>query len=70
MNIEDSTPFIPFYSLWAFSGLYRLGAYQVVLKRKHEGGFWKRNVDKIVLLIMGAIIGIVVKYVVELIVGK
>ncbi len=61
---------IVFISIWVISGLYRIGAYQAVLKRKHEGGFWKRNADKIILLVIGAIIGIVAKYVIELLIGK
>jgi hypothetical protein len=30
----------------------------VWLRRKHEGGFWKRNSDKILLLLLGALVGL------------
>ena len=50
-------------ALFIFSGLYRQFRHQVILKRKHEGGFWKRNADKIWLLVIGTIFGIILKFI-------
>lgn len=30
------------------------------LTRRHEGGFWRRNADKIILLVIGAAVGAVI----------
>jgi amino acid transporter len=50
------------------SGVYRDRIHHVViLKRKHEGGFGKQNSDKIWLLIIGALIGIFIKFIWDLI---
>jgi hypothetical protein len=35
----------------------RTGATWIRLRRRHEGGFWKRNSDKILLLFIGTLIG-------------
>ena len=45
------------------SSLYRHFRHQVILKRKHEGGFFKRNADKIWLLVIGTVFGIILKLV-------
>ncbi len=49
------------------SFLYRTDRRQVILRRKHEGGFWKQNSNKIWLLILGALIGIFIKFILDLI---
>jgi hypothetical protein len=49
-------------------GVYRDNIHRVViLKRKHEGGFWKQNADKIWLLILGGLIGVFIKFILEII---
>ena len=57
-----------FTTAWAISGLYRYNTPQVVLSRRHEGGFWKRNADKIILLAMGAGLGILFNYLIVLLI--
>ncbi|MBA3445914.1 MAG: hypothetical protein H0T58_13830 [Gemmatimonadales bacterium] len=37
-----------------------------LLQRKHEGGFWKRNRDAVILLCIGALMGAVLTYLVNL----
>ncbi|OPY88857.1 MAG: hypothetical protein A4E71_00187 [Smithella sp. PtaU1.Bin162] len=50
------------------SGVYRDNIHRVViLKRKHEGGFWKQNADKIWLLILGGLIGVFIKFILEIV---
>ncbi len=39
--------------------------YGVLLKRRHVGGFWKRNADQLFLLILGTILGAIVTLVVQ-----
>jgi hypothetical protein len=56
-----------FLTAWILSGLYRYIRRQVILRRRHEGGFWKQNSDKIWLLILGAVIGIFIKFILDLI---
>lgn len=56
-----------FLAAWIISGLYRYVRRQVILRRRHEGGFWKQNSDRIWLLILGAVIGIFIKFILELI---
>ncbi len=45
--------------------LYRRLRHQVILKRKHEGGFLKRNADKIWLLVIGTVFGIILKLIID-----
>lgn len=49
------------------SALYRRFRHQVILRRKHEGGFFKRNADKIWLLIAGTVFGIILKLIFDVI---
>ena len=58
---------VVFFVAFFISGCYREIRHQVVLRRRHQGGFWKQNVDKIFLLILGALIGIIVKFILELV---
>jgi hypothetical protein len=58
---------IVFFTVAILSSLYRKLRRQVILKRKHEGGFWKQNSDKIWLLILGAVFGIFLKFILEVI---
>jgi hypothetical protein len=39
------------------SGVYRNRRHEAILRREHVGDFWKRNSDKVWLLIVGALIG-------------
>jgi hypothetical protein len=48
------------------SALYRYSRYQVILRRRHIGGFWKQNSDRIWLLILGAVFGFFLKIVWDL----
>ncbi len=47
------------------AALYRRLRHQVILKRKHEGGFLKRNADKIWLLVIGTVFGIILKLIID-----
>lgn len=39
--------------------IHRRTYFGVYLRKRHEGGFWKRNRDQILLLLLGALIGII-----------
>lgn len=54
-----------------FSFWYRFTNRGVFLQKEHEVlGFWTRNGEKIVMLIIGTMLGVVVKVVADLIIGK
>lgn len=50
--------------------IYRERRHQVILVRRHIGGFWKQNSDKIWLLIIGALIGGFSKTIIDMILKK
>ena len=58
---------ILFVVTFILSALYRRFRHQVILRRKHEGGFFKRNADKIWLLIAGTVFGIILKLIFDVI---
>jgi hypothetical protein len=57
---------VAFLILSVVSSTYRHYQHQVILRQRHEGGFWKQNSDKIWLLIIGALVGIFLKYLLEI----
>lgn len=53
-------------ALWVVSLIYRRVYLGVTLLRRHQGSFWRRNSDKIGLLLLGAVIGALVTQVANL----
>lgn len=48
------------YTLALATWIARRGLWGVRLRRRHEGGFWKRNADSVLLLLLGAVLGSVI----------
>lgn len=51
--------------IWPLTLLDRQLNFGLNLRRQHEGGFWRRNADKIALLIIGALIGAIATLLVQ-----
>jgi hypothetical protein len=67
MPLWLNTLSILFVVTFISSALYRRFKHQIILKRKHEGGFLKRHADTIWLLIIGTAIGIFLKFIFDVI---
>lgn len=59
-----------FLLLMVISWLNRRFNFQINLSRKHEAGFFNRNGDKIILLVVGSVIGAIVTLIVKLLISK
>jgi hypothetical protein len=44
--------------------VHRRTNFGLILRRRHEGGFWKRNAERLLLLLLGAVLGAAVKAIV------
>ena len=65
IEVPDYLPYLVAFILisWLISIFYRKTFYSAILAQRHEGGFIKRNSDKLLLLVIGGFIGAFIKHI-------